>query len=77
MSVKPNPWHILEVGMNGEYVYGAVKPPEGCCTVEQPCQALRLYYRHPAMPAVMEVGLYRFRVNAFGRLDVERAVTES
>lgn len=73
MTLKPNPWHRLEVGMHGDYKYGAIRMNEHCgCSANAPCATLKLYYAHQLLPATLPNGLYRMRINAFGLLELER-----
>lgn len=47
-------WHELEVCQNEEYKYGVTKPAEGCgCTLEDPCETLKSYYNHRAVPGAL------------------------
>lgn len=79
MTVKPNPWHIVEVGNYEGTPFGAAHSPAECgCTPKEPCQTLQLYYAHPGFPTEdTPAGLYRMRTNAFGMLEVQRAVDAS
>jgi hypothetical protein len=65
-------WHELEIGFDKGHKFGVVKMIPGCCTCEEPCRTLQVYYTCDGnlIPGRMANGEYRMRL-CMGRLHID------